>query len=144
VGDASSTVFHHAFPVRDLVATRDFYGRVLGCSVGRRDSERAVDFDFFGHHVIAHLVDGGAADLHRQAADGASVAVRHFGVVIPWDEWEALVDRLRAQRVPFIVEPEVRHPGEPREEALMLVADPSGNGIEFKTFRDRRFLFADD
>ena len=136
----TTALFHHAFPVSDIAATRHFYGEVLGCPTGRRIDERAVDFDFFGHHIIAHLVEGPDAERHRGAADGANVAVRHFGVALDWDRWEDVVGRLRRAAVPFVVEPEIRHAGEPREEALLVVSDPSGNGVEFKAFRARRFL----
>jgi len=142
VADAGTTLFHHAFPVRDIAETRHFYIRVLGCAPARRDTDRAVDFNFFGHHIIAHLVEGDTAAVHRQAADGANVAVRHFGVVLPWATWEALADRLRDEQVEFIVAPEVKYEGEPREEALMLLADPAGNAIEFKTFRNIDYIFA--
>ncbi len=133
--------FHHAFPVSNLEETRRFYSGVLGCAEARRTSRReSVDFDFFGHHIVAHLVEGEDVSIHRRAAAGANLAVRHFGVVLPWQDWEALADRLRQAGATFAYEPRVRHKGEPREEALMLLFDPSGNGIEFKTFRDLNYL----
>lgn len=141
VDERQRCVFHHAFPVDDLEATRRFYGEVLHCSTARRDSDRAVDFDFFGHHVIAHLVEGEPLAAHRAAGGPANVQVRHFGVVLPWRDWQALADRLTGEGLEFIVDPHVRREGHPDEEALMLLADPSGNVLEFKALRDLASLF---
>jgi extradiol dioxygenase family protein len=141
VDERQRSVFHHAFPVDDLGAARRFYGDVLRCPSGRRDSDRAVDFDFFGHHVIAHLVEGESLAAHRAAGGPANVQVRHFGAVLPWSDWQALADRLAGEDVEFIVEPHVRHSGHADEEALMLLADPSGNVLEFKAVRDLASFF---
>jgi extradiol dioxygenase family protein len=143
VVDAFVAPFHHAFPVRSMEETRHFYGTVLGCATARRDSDRAVDFNFFGHHIVAHLVEGADAEVHHRAAGGRNVAVRHSGVVLPWPHWEALAARLHGHGVAFMVEPEIRHHGEPQEEALMLLCDASDNVLEFKTFKDIQYLFAD-
>lgn len=134
-------LFHHAFPIADLAETERFYGAVLGCPVGRRHQGDAVNVDFFGHHVIAHLVDGEEARLHASASAGGRAAIRHFGVVLAWRPWEELAERLRGEHVAFLVEPVVRHSGEEGEEALMMLRDPSGNAIEFKAFRDVERLF---
>jgi extradiol dioxygenase family protein len=128
-------IFHHAFTVCDLEATRHFYSEVLGLRPARRARHDAsVDYDFFGHHIIAHLASG-------QATAGSDYRTRHFGVVLDWQAFEHLAGRLRAKGVTFLVAPHVRHGGEPREEALMMLQDPSGNAIEFKTFRDIGHLF---
>lgn len=139
--DSATALFHHAFPVSDIDQARHFYGEILGCPTARRSDERAVDFDFFGHHIIAHLVEGDDADLHRQASRGRNIAVRHFGVAVDWPQWDDIVDRLRSAGVPFVVGPTVKHEGQPQEEAYVVVADPAGNALEFKTFRDPRYLF---
>jgi len=141
VDDPATVLFHHAFPVSDIAQARHFYGDVLGCRTARRSDDRAIDFDFFGHHIIAHLVDGDDAELHRKASHGLNIAVRHFGVAVDWPAWEGIVQRLRDADVPFVVEPTVKHTGEPQEEAYVVVTDPAGNAIEFKTFRDPRYLF---
>jgi extradiol dioxygenase family protein len=136
-------LFHLAFPVHDLTAARAFYGGVLGCPEGR-SSESWVDFDFFGHQVVAHLhaaaPNGAAGDSNL--VDGDDVPVRHFGVVLPWGEWESWVARLRTARVRFLIEPHVRFAGRAGEQATMFVLDPSGNALEFKAFRDPQQLFA--
>jgi len=132
--------FHRAFPVRDLAEARAFYGGVLGCREGR-SSDRWVDFDFFGHQVVAHLspgADGGATN----EVDGDAVPVRHFGVVLPWEEFPAMARRLEERGIPFLVAPKVRFRGQPGEQATMFVRDPSGNALEFKAFRDPARLFA--
>ena len=137
-----SRPFHHAFHVRDLASTRRFYGELLGCREGR-STGTWVDFDFFGHQVVAHLQPA-AADAARDSnmVDGDDVPVRHFGVVLPWEEWEGWVARLRAAGVRFLIEPHVRFRGRAGEQATMFVLDPSGNALEFKAFRDPQQLFA--
>ena len=134
--------FHLAFPVDDISAARVFFVDVIGCPPGRRQTDRAVDFKFFGHHVIAHLVEGDHATVQRAASGPDTLAVRHFGAVLPRVEWDELVTRLERADTTVVYGPEIRREGEPDEEALILVTDPSGNVIEFKGFRDDRFLFA--
>lgn len=134
--------FHLAFPVRDIDATRRFFVKLLECTVGR-EAERWIDFDFHGHQVSAHLVDEDEADAHN-AVDGRQVPVRHFGLIIEWDQWEKLAERLRDANVEFLVEPYVRFAGEPGEQGTFFVKDPSGNALEFKTFRHERDIFRRD
>lgn len=133
-------LFHLAFPVTDIEATRDFYTRLLGCSVGR-EAERWIDFDFNGHQISAHLVDR-HADAASNAVDGKSVPTRHFGLILEWNEWETLAEKLRGAGVEFLIEPYVRFKGEPGEQGTFFVRDPSGNALEFKTFRDMASVFA--
>jgi extradiol dioxygenase family protein len=128
-----------------LALTREFYGQVLGCPEGRSSSEW-IDFDLFGHQIVAHLApartsEDGRGD-HHNAVDGHDVPVPHFGVVLDWDEFHALADRLRAQGVRFVIEPYVRFEGQVGEQATLFFRDPSGNALEFKAFRDRSQLFA--
>ena len=144
-GDRNSQTrppFHLAFPVRDIVATRAFYGELLGCPEGR-SSERWVDFDFFGHQLVAHLVDA-AEDAGTNPVDGDAVPVPHFGAVLPWESWEQLAARLRDADIAFIIEPRVRFEGQVGEQGTFFVRDPSGNALEFKAFRDPERLFAND
>lgn len=131
--------FHLAFPVRELAATRAFYGGLLGCAEGR-SAPSWVDFDFYGHQISAHLAAD--AEVATNAVDGAEVPVRHFGAILPWDEWHRLRDRLLEACADFIIEPRVRFVGEPGEQATMFVRDPSGNALEFKSFRDEASVFA--
>lgn len=131
--------FHLAFFVTDLDSTRDFYGKILGCVEGR-STESWVDFDFFGHQISAHVgdvPDGGACG----AVDGDAVPMPHFGAVLPPDDWHALADRMKKAGVHFLLEPKIRFVGEPGEQGTMFVADPSGNGLEFKMFADPSGLF---
>jgi len=134
------TRFHLAFPVRELAATRAFYGDLLGCAEGR-SAERWVDFDFFGHQISAHLCNE-LQDAATNAVDGDAVPVRHFGAILPWDVFEALRDRLVARGVAFRIAPRVRFRGEVGEQATMFFDDPSGNALEFKAFRDPSRVFA--
>ena len=131
--------FHLAFPVRDLASTRAFYGRTLGCTEGR-SAERWVDFDFFGHQISAHLSDA-STSVPTNEVDEDDVPVRHFGVVLSMERWEALAERLREQRVSFLIEPRIRFRGEAGEQATFFVRDPSGNALEFKAFADPGRLF---
>ena len=133
--------FHLAFPVHDLAAARTFYGGLLGCREGRA-SARWVDFDLDGHQLVAHLVEGYRGPAHAHVVDGVEVPTTHFGLVLPWEAWEALVARLRAGGATFLVEPRVRFAGRVGEQATAFVRDPSGNALEFKAFRDPSQLFA--
>jgi len=133
--------FHMAFAVTDLAATRRFYVETLGCRVGR-EHPRWIDFDFFGHQLTAHLVEGTLPADPTNEVDGKHVVVRHFGVVLPWDEWHALADRLKAEGVEMLLEPGIRFAGRVGEQATLFVCDPSGNAIELKSFRDPSQLFA--
>ena len=133
--------FHLAFPVRDLAEARRFYGDLLGCPEGR-SSEDWVDFDLYGHQVVAHLAPQECIAVARNQVDGDAVPVRHFGVVLSMSEWERLAERLRVARTAFIIEPHVRFQGQVGEQATMFFLDPSGNALEFKAFRDEKQLFA--
>ena len=133
--------FHLAFPVRDIAEARAFYGELLGCREGR-SAEEWVDFDFFGHQIVAHRVPGEAQDAGGNAVDGHSVPVPHFGVVLTMADWHALAERLAAAAVRFEIEPHVRFAGEPGEQATMFFRDPSGNAIEMKAFASLDGLFA--
>lgn len=129
--------FHLAIEVDDIATSRAFYGGLLGCPEGR-SAERWVDFDLYGHQLVCHLRDGGAP---RRAGtsnpvDGHDVPVPHFGVVLEMDAWERLAARLREAGTRFVIEPHVRFPGQPGEQATMFFHDPSGNALEFKAFRD--------
>ena len=133
--------FHLAFPVDDLAAARDFYGRALGCSEGR-SSDQWVDFDFRGHQIVAHLAPDAARAKAANRVDGEAVPVPHFGLVLAMDEWQALARRLEAAGVEFIIPPTVRFAGEAGEQATMFLADPAGNALEFKAMADPGKLFA--
>jgi extradiol dioxygenase family protein len=137
------TPFHIAFPVDDIAAARVFYGKVMGCPEGR-SAETWVDFDLFGHQIVAHYkprADQG--DLrHHNLVDGHDVPVPHFGVVLHMEQWESLADRFRAADMRFVIEPYIRFEGEVGEQATMFLLDPSGNALEFKAFRDMASLFA--
>ena len=133
--------FHLAFPVSDLEATRDFFTDVLGCATGR-SSDRWIDFDFFGHQVVAHLADEEHYPAPTNPVDGKQVPASHFGVILDWTEWHTLADRLKAADVEFLIEPNIRFEGEAGEQATMFFTEPSGNALEFKSFRDMSQIFA--
>jgi uncharacterized protein len=134
-------LFHLAFPVHDLVAAREFYGGVLECEEGR-SSDRWIDFDLFGHQIVAHLSDNPAGVRSSNSVDSDNVPVPHFGIVLPLDEWKNLAERLRSKGVEFIIEPKIRFAGEVGEQATMFFLDPSGNALEFKGFKDFSRVFA--
>ena len=133
--------FHLAFPVHDLAAARAFYGGVLGCPEGRSAPDW-VDFDLFGHQIVAHLKPGMRPEPHHNPVDGHDVPVPHFGVVLTMPDWQALAERLQATGVAFVIEPHIRFKGQVGEQATMFFLDPSGNALEFKAFKDRSQLFA--
>jgi extradiol dioxygenase family protein len=127
--------------VHDLAAARAFYGGLLGCAEGR-SSDQWVDFDFHGHQVVAHLALAEVRAAQANPVDGKEVPVRHFGVILPWQDWHTLADRLRAAGIRFIIEPGIRFAGQVGEQATMFLLDPSGNALEFKSFRDPARIFA--
>ena len=133
--------FHLAFPVNDLASARAFYTGILGCAEGRA-SDDWVDFDFFGHQIVAHLNPDEAGHKAHNLVDGDEVPVRHFGAILSMTEWRALVDRLTEMKVDFIIEPDIRFQGDPREQATFFILDPSGNALEFKAFEDDSRIFA--
>ena len=133
--------FHLAFPVNDLAAARAFYGGTLGCPEGR-SSDDWVDFDFFGHQIVAHLVPGRGGDAGVNKVDGHGVPVPHFGVVLELAQWRALAARLEGAGLEFAIPPTIRFAGQPGEQATMFFRDPSGNALEIKAFEDPAKLFA--
>lgn len=138
----SLSPFHLAVPVHDLDAARAFYGQLFGCAEGRSDATW-VDFNLFGHQLVAHLdpaMKRGAATSNE--VDGHDVPVPHFGVVLEWAQWHALAERLRAADVTFVIKPGVRFKGSVGEQATFFLYDPSGNALEFKSFQDPSQLFA--
>lgn len=137
----SIPLFHLAFPVRDLSEARHFYGGLLGCAEGR-SSDEWVDFNFYGHQVVAHLAPEEVGQSATNAVDGDAVPVRHFGAILPMQDWETLADKLKQAGIRFIIEPHVRFKGQVGEQATMFFLDPSGNALEFKAFGDMSQVFA--
>ncbi|HEX7776806.1 MAG TPA: VOC family protein [Parvibaculum sp.] len=133
--------FHLAFPVRDLAEARAFYGDLLGCPEGR-SSDEWVDFDFFGHQIVAHLSPAEAGHKAHNEVDGEQVPVRHFGVILTMADWKVLAERLKRTDVRFVIEPDIRFEGQPGEQATFFILDPSGNALEFKAFDDEARIFA--
>jgi extradiol dioxygenase family protein len=136
--------FHLAIPVHDLAAARAFYGGLLGCPEGR-SADLWVDFDFFGHQLVVHVDPdraGRSVPPAHNPVDGHEVPVPHFGIVLPWADWHELAERLRQAGITFVIEPYLRFAGQVGEQATMFFYDPSGNALEFKSFRDPAQLFA--
>lgn len=132
--------FHLAMPVRDLEETRAFYTEILGCSIGRA-AEEWIDFNFFGHQVSLHLKPEALMDQVTNIVDGKNVSVTHFGIILRWDDWHALSSKLRAHKINFVIEPYIRFEGKIGEQATMFFLDPSGNALEFKSFKDPSQVF---
>lgn len=137
----SPALFHLAFPVDDLARARAFYGDLLGCPEGRSSPEW-VDFNFYGHQIVAHLSPDEVGHKSTSAVDGHQVPVRHFGAILPLAEWEALAAILKAAGTSFIIEPYIRFQGQVGEQATMFFLDPCGNALEFKSFANMDYLFA--
>ncbi len=133
--------FHLAFPVDDLHKARAFYGGLLGCPEGR-SSDEWIDFNLYGHQIVAHLATNGTAHDPKNEVDGKQVPVRHFGIVLSMPEWQAMADKLTAAGVQFVIAPYIRFKGEVGEQATMFFLDPSGNAIEFKAMAHPDRLFA--
>lgn len=133
--------FHLAFPVDDLTAAREFYSSLLGCPEGR-SADHWVDFDLYGHQIVAHLAPDAVRARSSNPVDGEQVPVPHFGLVLPMEEWRLLAERLQGAGVEFVIPPTVRFAGEPGEQATMFLLDPAGNALEFKAMADPAKLFA--
>jgi len=136
-----STPFHLAFPVKDIESTRSFFGDLLGCEIGR-STDKWIDFNFFGHQLSAHVKPEELVQANTNAVDGKNVPVRHFGAVLEWKQWHDLADKLKAEGIEFVIEPYIRFKGEVGEQATMFFLDPSGNALEFKSFKDASQIFA--
>lgn len=139
--DSPLSPFHLAIPVNDLSAADAFYCGLLGCAKGRT-APRWIDLNFYGHQVTLHLVDDAGKGTGTNPVDGDQVPAKHFGVVLPMPEWQALADRLESCECEFLIAPKVRFKGEVGEQATMFFLDPAGNALEFKSFADPAMLFA--
>lgn len=135
------TPFHVAVPVHDLAVCKDFYLTNFNCNIGRT-SDNWIDLDLYGHQFVLHYKEGMKAELHHNPVDGKSVPVPHFGVVLEWDTWQELAERLKANKIDFVIEPYIRFEGEVGEQATLFLLDPSGNALEFKAFKNMDQLFA--
>lgn len=131
--------FHLAFPILDIEDTRAFYGSILGCEIGR-ESDKWIDFNFFGHQVSAHVVKT-MPEVPCNEVDGKKVPTTHFGIILEGDVWEKLHQHLTANKVEFIIKPYLRFAGEIGEQGTFFVLDPAGNGLEFKTFKSKEMIF---
>ncbi len=134
------TPFHFAFFVGDLDATRRFYGDVLGCKEGR-STDAWVDFDFFGHQISCHNTGTPVPTTTAGKVDGVGVPMPHFGAVLGWEQFEQVAGRIRKAGISFIIEPRGRYEGQPGEQRTMFLLDPSGNALEFKTFKHPEHIF---
>ena len=134
-------LFHLAFPVDDIAKARAFYGGLLGCPEGRSAPDW-VDFDFYGHQIVAHLAPDEVGHRATSEVDGHQVPVRHFGAILPMKDWEALAAKLQKAGTRFVIEPHVRFKGQVGEQATMFFLDPCGNALEFKAFADMSQVFA--
>ena len=132
--------FHLAFPVHDLSLAKKFYTNTLLCKVGR-SSDEWIDFNLFGHQIVAHLDNSMDFENSRNIVDGKKVPVRHFGIVMKWNKWHQFVDHLTNENVDFLIEPHIRFKGKPGEQATFFIKDPSGNALEFKSFKDKEMIF---
>jgi len=133
--------FHLAFPINDIEETKSFYKKHFNCEIGRED-KKWVDFDFYGHQLSAHLRPEELKNTKKNSVDGKDVPVRHFGVILEWETWHQLSSKLKENNVDFIIDPYIRFKGEVGEQATMFFLDPSGNALEFKSFKDSTQVFA--
>jgi extradiol dioxygenase family protein len=133
--------FHLAIPVTDLQAASEFYGDHLCCSQGRSDSQW-IDWNFFGHQLVTHLVEEMPSVAKKNKVDGDQVPIPHFGLVLAWQDWENLSNRLTRRQQTFEISPHIRFKGKVGEQATLFFYDPFGNALEFKAFKDLSQLFA--
>ena len=134
--------FHLAFPVDNLEKAKQFYVDTLGCTTGREKQESCV-FKFFGHQIVAHLVPQ-MPNMSTNPVDGRDIPAMHFGIVMEWDDWHQLKDKLNKDGVEFVIGPYTRYEDQPGSQATMFIVDPSGNHLEFKSFKDESAIFDSD
>ena len=132
--------FHLAFPVHDLEEARRFYVDTIGCKTGR-ESDKWIDFDLYGHQIVAHLSPGDCNPVSTNSVDEDNIPCRHFGVILKWKEWEILKNRIIKINHGFLVEPKIRFKFKPSEQGTFFINDPSGNALEFKTFKNDSMVF---
>ena len=135
--------FHLAFPVHDLKMARTFYVDVLGCGTGRH-SDKWIDFDLYGHQIVAHLAPDDCRKITKNEVDGDLVPSNHFGVILTWNKWEQLSNIIKQRGMSFLIDPRIRFKGKPGEQGTFFISDPSGNTLEFKTFRNDDDVFKND
>ena len=133
--------FHLAIPVNNIAKCKIFYKEILGCTEGR-SSDNWVDFDLFGHQLVIHFQESNNKNLHTNPVDGKDVPIPHFGVILEWENFKRFSSKLEKKGVEFIIKPYIRFEGEPGEQATMFFKDPSGNALEFKSFKDSSQIFA--
>lgn len=141
MAEKSIQPFHLGFPISDIEETRKFYRDLLGCEI-IRSSDRTININFWGHQIVGHLIPEFAGKFGTNKIDGNPVPVHHFGIVLEWHEWEALVERVRASDIDFLFDPYIRDEGEPEAEGKIFFRDPSGNTLEFKTYRNEEQIFS--
>ena len=132
--------FHLAFPVKDLITTKDFYKKTLNCKIGR-ESESWIDFDLYGHQIVAHLAPEECSDVNSNKVDEDQIPSRHFGVILDWYEWKELSKKLDSLKINFLINPKVRFKNKSGEQGTFFIKDPSGNVLEFKTFKNDNDVF---
>ena len=115
----------------------------MGCSEGR-SAERWIDFNFFGHQISVHLDESLALSVSENQVDGDAVPVRHFGAILSWSVWEQLAASVADKEWPFLIAPKVRFEGQAGEQGTFFLQDPSGNALEFKSFKDLSQVFQID
>lgn len=134
------TPFHLAFPVTNLEVIREFYTHVLSCRIGR-ETDRWIDFNFFGHQITAHLDESASNEIACNTVDSRSIPARHFGAILNWEQWDSLVEKVISNNVSFYVKPYMRFEGQVGEQRTFFIQDPCGNYLEFKCFKDESYIF---
>ena len=132
--------FHLAFPVMDLQGTKVFYTKVLGCALGR-ESNKWIDFNLYGHQIVAHFSPDECVKTNANKVDGDLIPSRHFGVILAWERWKILCEKMKKQKIPFMIQPKIRFKNLKGEQGTFFIQDPSGNVLEFKSFKDDSMVF---
>ncbi len=132
--------FHIAFPVDNLESAKNFYTKILGCSLGR-ESDKWIDFNLYGHQVVAHLSPKECRESYINKVDGDMVSCRHFGVILSWNDWEILGKKIKKNKIKFMIKPKIRFKNLKGEQGTFFLSDPSGNVLEFKSFKNDSMVF---
>ncbi|MDA9648533.1 glyoxalase, partial [Flavobacteriaceae bacterium] len=72
---------------------------------------------------------------------GKSVPIPHFGVVLKWKVFHTFSQKLIDKKIVFQIAPYIRFEGLAGEQLTMFFYDPSGNALEFKSFKNIDQLF---
>jgi uncharacterized protein len=121
-------IAHVAVPCRDLEEAARWYAEVLGAQPVRKLKDR-VTFSFGGVlQLVCHLE-------RRAVVQNPRAYPRHHGLTfLRMEDFARMRDHVLASGVKFLLRPTLRFANTAHEHQTFMVADPSGNVVEFKCY----------